>query len=575
MRRRRFELAEVEGNNTGRDNIVRPEQINSALRQSPNPGKLSSFIDVDDTSNLSDGMGGNNDEEDSISSYPSISASKDGADEVSIASSKDFSDESLGRILERYDANMMKSQRRQTPMKLNPTHNRLSTTPLPDNRMIAREKKRRKKLKRQPTRRDSATSTVLNPIVTHHSYALKILESDDPSKQRGWKPKDYTLSALVNQRPIEFSTYFLEDSFVDGKDSHNALATDSALLGSKPSTATASTLLPTHSTTSASTATRTTIKYSSEIFRRHPGSIYKSTDQLLKEVESSIEKRKKNLNQTTSPPPSRQHGAGVGSIGGHSNQMSASTVILPAQDILETGSLGSGKSSQPSLLHEHAPSFLDTNSLATSVGESQASTNSPLPQLSQTHVNQNMSPRDINPSRSLTPVKDIFLDEVISMEVMNNNQLNASTSLPFLKMSSKRLLRSSFSSTILKPSPSKDRHSSTSSSTTPYSFGEMLKTWYKENHIIKYKATAGPTLKQKYLQSQVASPEVSHYQQHEQIPRYMQDPRRSSMISPRKRPSLELSLRGLLLEENPYLTKEQQDRLITENQHKDLHEIQV
>lgn len=102
----------------------------------------------------------------------------------------------------------------------------------------------------------------LDPIITNHSYALKILNSENDDRRRS-RMKDYTYNAFANQTPNVYATFNNDESM---------LAT-STVSTSKPGTSSMET--GTNSSAAGS-------KFTSDIFKK-PTVEYRTSEQLMKE----------------------------------------------------------------------------------------------------------------------------------------------------------------------------------------------------------------------------------------------------------------------------------------------------
>ena len=445
--------------------------------------------------------------------------------------SLDLSEDAIGKLLEKYDTHITTSSRRQST-RLSKCRrgtnqmNRLSMIALPDPN---HQKKQRKKQRQQDPQQKGMTgsrSTILNPLVTHHAYALKILDAADPRKQKGWKPKDYTLDALRYQKPVEYSTVFIEDTFEDT--TAPATPSQSTVVPNNPSIA---------SQNSASTAP--ILKYSSEVFRLKPNSHYKSSDVLLREVDQYVKKKnqkKTNPTQIGQSPPSTPFVP----ISGTATPLHAN--LLSSENLEDAPSP-----------HYHVTTSGNVNILVLENSSLEGS------QDTQSRSNSPHPPADHFVAASQkTRLED---DNSLSLTQPANNKLSPPPTgyIPQLHISSKEILFSQPKTGELGDLPSNSLHSATS-------FTTLLHKWYDEHDIIRYQyKKAGH--KPLYPGTRDPKP-LSEDQQ-------VVNDDEGDRYRGKRHPSLDLSLKGLLLEENPYLSKEQQAELIKQNQNTDINDIQI
>jgi hypothetical protein len=495
-------------------------------------------------------------------------SSTNGDSTASTASySIDFSESSIGKLLDKYDTAVTRKASEQLMRRRSrsPTQQatRLSMLPLPDQGHLKKLQKKQQLQEQYEQRKMSQSSsisvpprnsiyhrpsTVLSPIEAHHSYALKILDGSDPTKQKGWKPKDYTLEALKYQKPIEFSTFFIEDTF-DDPAALLPVTSPAGIANNNPSVAT--TQAPStvshhnshHSHNSTSSGSTTVLKYSSDVFRLKPGAHYKSSDVLLREMDEKIKLRtqaevqaqtvqKQQRRMTT---PGTAPTAGNQSLGNTVNHhQHSSTANAGNEGVTEDlqGGVGEGGES-PKRQH----SALTSPTLG--IGENNLSFESlSLETKSQIqdysfHLSKN------NSNKAMTLIEDD------TMTAPMTKHLTLSTEELLYSPSSikKRLLRPQLGS------PSMDNNSEQPSESN---FTQFLNKWYDENDIIRYKYSK----KQDYsLYSGPRLPSSDGTTIHES--------------------SMDKSLKGLLLQENPYLTKEKQEELIKNNKLRDIGDVEV
>jgi hypothetical protein len=490
-------------------------------------------------------------------------SSTNGDSTASTASySIDFSENSIGKLLDKYDTAVTRKASEQLMRRKSrsPTQQatRLSMLPLPDQRHLKKLQKNQQLQEEQYQQRKMSQSssiseqprnsiyhrpsTVLSPIEAHHSYALKILDGSDPTKQKGWKPKDYTLEALKYQKPIEFSTFFIEDTFDDPA----ALlpVTSPVGIANNPSVATTQAPSTVSHHNSHHSGSTTVLKYSSDVFRLKPGAHYKSSDVLLREMDEKIKLRTQaevqaqtvQKHQRRMTTPGTAPTAGNQSLGNTSHHHQHNSVPITGneggtEDL--QGGVGGGGGESPKRQH----SALTSPTLG--IGENNLSFESLSLETKSQVQDYSFQLLKNNSKKAMTLIDDDTMTAPMTKH---------------LTLSTEELLYSpsSIKNRLLRPqlgSPTVENHTEQPSDSN---FTKFLNKWYDENDIIRYKYSK----KQEYsLYSGPRLPSSDGTTIHES--------------------SMDKSLKGLLLQENPYLTKEKQEELIKNHKLRDIGDVEV